>query len=312
MLLPQNVLFQAWILPEPSAASLSDHLLRLSNEEFMKAAAAEKMQCMEVWGGNRPTWSQFNVPGLDVWVYSQPVGSGAGGGDVYYLSSCASGRITRMILADVCGHGDGASGLAVQLRDLMRQNVNRINQSHVAEELNRRFEAESETGRFATAVISTFFSPTRTWTGCNAGHPVPLVYRAAEGQWKAAGELGGGDGKGGVPIGVIEEARYPPVSIQLNVGDMILTYTDSFYEARDQSGQLLSTEGICRILNEADSSQPATLIPRLLEAVANYDAEGLRTDDTTAMLVRANGSGVPLKDNLLAPARYVGRLLGLC
>jgi hypothetical protein len=59
---------------------------------------------MKVWGGNRATWSQFSVPGLDLWVHSEPFRSSDGGGDVYYLSSCASGRITRILLADVSGH----------------------------------------------------------------------------------------------------------------------------------------------------------------------------------------------------------------
>ncbi len=59
---------------------------------------------MEVWGGNRATWSQFSVSGLDLSVQSEPFRSSDGGGDVYYLSSCASGRITRMLLADVGGH----------------------------------------------------------------------------------------------------------------------------------------------------------------------------------------------------------------
>ena len=32
------------------------------------------MACMEVWGGNSSTLSEFQVPGLDLLVYSQPTG----------------------------------------------------------------------------------------------------------------------------------------------------------------------------------------------------------------------------------------------
>ena len=59
------------------------------------------------------------MPGLSVWVYSRPHGSSLGGGDVYYLSLCASGRISRVLLADVSGHGELVSGLGVGLRDVM-------------------------------------------------------------------------------------------------------------------------------------------------------------------------------------------------
>jgi len=54
----------------------------------------EQMQCMEVWGGNRGVDQHFHMPGLDVWIYSRPHDNAANGGDVYYLSSCASGRIS--------------------------------------------------------------------------------------------------------------------------------------------------------------------------------------------------------------------------
>ena len=121
----------------------------------------ETMSCMEVWGGNRSTWSHFLVPGLDLRFYSQPFGDGDMGGDVYYLSSCASGRVTRMLLGDVSGHGAEAAPLGSALRNIMRKNVNYIDQSHVVESLNKEFEEASSVGRFATAIVNTYFSPTR-------------------------------------------------------------------------------------------------------------------------------------------------------
>ena len=59
------------------------------------------MQCMEVWGGNQSVDSGVVMAGLDAWVYCRPyaaVGAdapAAAGGDVYFVSSCATGRIAR-------------------------------------------------------------------------------------------------------------------------------------------------------------------------------------------------------------------------
>ena len=49
------------------------------------------MQCMEVWGGNTQTNNGVSMLGLDAWVYSKPYQSADAGGDVYYVSSCATG-----------------------------------------------------------------------------------------------------------------------------------------------------------------------------------------------------------------------------
>ena len=61
----------------------------------------EPMNCMEVFGGHGETSNQIKRPGLNVWVRSQPrQDTIAGGGDLYLISSCASGRITRMSHCD--------------------------------------------------------------------------------------------------------------------------------------------------------------------------------------------------------------------
>ena len=81
------------------------------------------MQCMEVWGGNQVVDDSVAVAGLDAWVYSKPFGGSDGGGDVYYVSSCATGRIARLLLADVSGHGEAVRKTGVGLRDLMRRHI---------------------------------------------------------------------------------------------------------------------------------------------------------------------------------------------
>lgn len=84
-------------------------------------APEEQTKCMEVWGGSCASDDCFRRPGLDIWIQSQNVEfADAGGGDLHLLSSCASGRITRMLLADICGIGPLFSEIAGELRDLMK------------------------------------------------------------------------------------------------------------------------------------------------------------------------------------------------
>jgi len=90
---------------------------------------AQQMTCMEVWGGSQLTTRRVEMGGLDAWVYSKPFGEAQRGGDVYYASSCATGRITRLLLADVAGHGNTVASTAANLRTLMRRFVNRWDQA---------------------------------------------------------------------------------------------------------------------------------------------------------------------------------------
>ena len=80
------------------------------------------------------------MPGLQSVIFSRPHGASKAGGDVYYLSSCASGRISRLLLADVSGHGAEVAELGRGLRALMRKNVNVIRQKRFVEGMNRQFD----------------------------------------------------------------------------------------------------------------------------------------------------------------------------
>ncbi len=99
----------------------------------------EHMQCMEVWGGSQLTARGVAFGGLDAWVHSKPYGNAQHGGDVYYASSCATGRVTRLLLADVAGHGISVAETAADLRTLMRRFVNRLDQTEFVRLLNRQF-----------------------------------------------------------------------------------------------------------------------------------------------------------------------------
>src|SRR5437764_136362 len=171
--------------------------------EVIPVPQTEVMQCMEVWGGNQPTDSGVVMSGLDAWVYCKPFGASAGGGDVYYVSSCATGRITRLLVADVSGHGDAVSELAANLRTMMRRYVNYLDQSRFVGEMNRQFTSHAKLGTFATAVVTTFFAPTNHLSLCNAGHPPPLLYRAATKKWSFLESSGPvSDDASNIPLGI--------------------------------------------------------------------------------------------------------------
>ena len=210
-----------------------------------------------------------------------------------------------MLVADVSGHGASVAPVAVALRDLMRENINFIKQTHLIASLNSQFESISATGCFATALVSTFFSPTRTLAVCNAGHPLPLFRDARSGRWSSSDAGTDEKPSNNMPIGVVDDGGYRSTKLRLNVNDMVLTYTDSLSEAKNRDGRMLGTQGVCDMVNTFSSLPPESLIPRLLEAIRELSPGNLMSDDTTVMLLRANGSGVRFIENLKAPFRIL-------
>lgn len=270
----------------------------------MNHSDPERMDCMEVWGGNQAVDKSFETAGLKIWVHSRPHNHAAGGGDVYYLSSCASGRITRMLLADVSGHGELAAQMAKALRDLMRRNVNFVKQTRFVRAMNQQFADFGQQGVFATALVSTFFSPTRSFTLSNAGHPPPLVFRRSTSEWT---ELTLADNHErsptDIPLGISKDTAYCQLHLRLDAGDMVLAFSDAVIESQDSRGQPLGRQGILQLARELKDAQPADFIPAIVERISGLRDGNLQQDDTTILLCQATGGGASLRNSLLAPFR---------
>lgn len=276
----------------------------------MNDSPAQHMKCMEVWGGSQLTTRGVVFGGLDAWVYSKPHGEAQRGGDVYYASSCAAGRISRLLLADVSGHGTSVASIAADLRTLMRRFVNRWDQAEFVRLLNQRFSALSKTGTFATAIVSTFFAPSRRLILCNAGHPRPILYRASQQEWSLLGQESPSrlPGPLNLPLGVLSITEYEHFDVELEPGDCLVTYTDALIESSDADGEKLGEEGVLRILNLLGDVNPEELIDTLLGEIAERYPENLSGDDVTLLIIRANGraQSFTLRDKMRAAGRMIG------
>ena len=252
------------------------------------AEGPHTLQCLEVWGGNEAVDRGVNMSGLDAWIYSRPHHDDAGGGDVHFVSSCASGRVIRLLLADVAGHGSHVAPIAQALRAIMRRHVNRTRQTEVVDALNKEFSRLAESGQFATAIIATYWTPTDSLILCNAGHPRPLWYSAADGKWST---LACGPSDGGrianIPLGILGLAEYDQFGCNLGRGDMVLLYSDSLVESRDPAGALLGEPGLLQLLAGLDGGNPTGFIPSLLAALEER-SHAMPEDDLTIMLIRPN------------------------
>lgn len=256
------------------------------------------MRCMDIWGGNRDIDTSVTTQGLDAWLLCRPFSRGAGegraGGDIHYLTSCATGRITRMLLADVSGHGEAVAEAARSLRLLLGRYANYIDQTRFVEAVNRRFgdiAGEGGAGLFATAVVATYFSPTDELTVCSAGHPPALHYRAAQGAWRAVRDDRRDDGPSNLPLGVLDDTEYRQTTVVLEPHDLVLLYTDAITEAATPGGVQLGVDGLLGLAGSIRA--PADrFIPELLEGVARHRggaSPAALDDDVSLLLVRRNG-----------------------
>jgi len=279
--------------------------------------SGRRIACMEVWGGHDCFHGDVSVPGNDVFVGCDPHTGDSHGGDIYYVSSCAAGLITRFVLADVSGHGSVVAEAASGLRGLMRRFINTPDQSRFARALNKSFSQQN--GLFATAVLVSYFSPSDHAIICNAGHPRPLHYSVSAKRWRFLDHESDGIvnqaqsktvGVSNLPLGVINPTQYSQFAVPLEKGDLLVLYSDAFLEVRAAAGKPWGEDGLLQAIREVSATDPANLRSNLLAAILSQTNATSLDDDVTMIVLHHNASDPP-RQGLRERAIVLGKLLGL-
>lgn len=276
------------------------------------------MQCLEIWGGTRAAEEAVSVHGMDVYIFSQPHRGEAAGGDIYLASMCDAGNVARFVLADVAGHGQAASELAESLRGLMRKHVATVDQTQLTRALNAEFASVVSAGRFATAVLATYFAPTDHLIVVNAGHPPPLWYRAEVGAWgllepdaPESVRISGSEqiGVSNLPLGIIEPTDYRQFAVHLARGDLVVLYTDSLIEAANPDGERLGIGGLLELVRSVDVANLGEISRSIRTALDRFRGGAPPDDDLTLLVLHHNAADpppLPATEQL----RMLGRMMG--
>ncbi len=285
-----------------SGKNITMSLLNLNGKDSLK--------CMEVRGGHGGAANFFKRPGLDVWIWSESQrDTHSMSGDLHYITSCASGRITRMIMSEVGGTANVFTDVAERMRDLMKRNINRIAQTTAVRQMSASLTTASDQGGFASTLLCTYFAPLRSFTICNAGHPPPLLYRSTTDQWHILkSHIQSDQNQDENPSGNVLPQEYQSLKLTLELGDMVLSYSNALTECHLNNGQTLGVEGLrklARRLNQTCDSEYA--LEELVSLIRSEHQDNLKNDEATVMLSKVTHSRVSMRDNILAPFRLARR-----
>ncbi len=146
---------------------------------------------------------------------------------------------------------------------------------------------------------------------CNAGHPRPLLYRAATETWelldyRVEATL---DKLMNLPLGIIEPTDYYQFAIRLHPGDYVVLYTDGFSDIR-RDGRILGEHGLLDTVRDLEFDSAGALGRNICEALGMDDPVNQRNDDET-LLVLAPKEHLAPKFSLKERLRVMAKTLGL-
>ena len=210
-----------------------------------------------------------------------------------------------MLLADICGFGSLFTEISKELCELMKQNVNTIKQTRAVRAMSCRLQDAAQRGGFASTLVSTYFAPTRSFTLCNAGHPPPLLYRAADDQWTILKAKSESSSAGESSLGVVDANEYQEFDTKLEMGDMVLSYSNALTECRGSEGGTIGVSGMLKRVQQLSLGDPAGIGSGLIDRIRDENAENLHDGDATLLLCQSTQTPVAWQDSLLAPFRLL-------
>jgi len=237
-----------------------------------------RLSCGEIWGGIRNCDEDVASEGLTASLYSM-ASDGGKGGDIYYLSLCENNMLTRMILADVVGHGEEASKISTYIYDAIKLHMNDTAGDEFLSELNRT-ALKIGLDALTTVVMATFYKVNGTLFFANAGHPPPLIKQKDESNWLELKLTKGVND----PVLGFSEANYTQRAIRVNSGDCLFLYSDGLIEANNKEKELFGVKRLKELLEQHPDAPPSELKHIIMDKIRRYSGNSLNHDDVTVMI----------------------------
>jgi serine phosphatase RsbU (regulator of sigma subunit) len=201
------------------------------------------------------------------------------GGDYYDFISLPDGRLAVMI-GDVAGHGMPAALLMAKLASEARSCL--LAEPDPAAAVGRLntlvHRASLRVDRFVTLVAAVLDPEGHTATLVNAGHLMPLHYRAGNRTFQDALPRD----RIGLPVGVEKDVTYGPWRASLLPGDSLVVFTDGVIDARDKRDLRFDMPRVYEVLRGGPAT-PSALGERLVTAVKQYSLGCPQHDDITVV-----------------------------
>jgi phosphoserine phosphatase RsbU/P len=202
------------------------------------------------------------------------------GGDFYDAVLQPSGELV-LALGDVSGKGVPAALLMGMVRTLLRSELGRA--SSLVEAVchcnHILFSDFSRTGMFATLFLGRLDPLTGEFAYVNCGHCEPILWREGE----QAFEFLAGDA---LPLGILDEFDTTESKVTLEPGDVLVTYSDGFSEAKAASGDRFGITRIADVVRANSTASAREVLNRIGVEIDRFVHPEPQSDDQTIIVMR--------------------------
>jgi phosphoserine phosphatase RsbU/P len=219
------------------------------------------------------------VEGVD--LAAKTISSREVGGDYFDIAKTPDGN-TIFSIADVTGKGVPAALLMANLQSMLHVLLPvDITLSEATERINNIIFKNTPSDKFITFFWAKYLGPHKILRYVNAGHNPPLLLRKNSDEFEELSE-------GGLLLGALESIiPYKECDVQLNIGDILVCYTDGVNEALHRNEETEFGTGKLMECIKVNRDKPsAEILDAIVDEVKNFSGHKL-ADDLTLLIIKA-------------------------
>jgi sigma-B regulation protein RsbU (phosphoserine phosphatase) len=259
-----------------SVAAIRVENARLTESRFQQERLERELQlAMEIQQRFQPTGSP-QIPGYEFQGISFPCYEI--GGDYYDFIQRDDGRLV-IALGDVSGKGTAAALLMSSLHAAIHaQTGSHDTIVETISAVNKYLAENIPPNRFVTLFYAELDPESGALSFLNAGHNPPLIVHAAGTVEQLA--------SGGLPLGIRANAEYREGRTHMQLGDVLVIYSDGVTEAASPTGEEFGPTRLYEVVSRNVDASAAGIRDRIESSLTKFSQGTKAGDDITLVIVK--------------------------
>ena len=201
----------------------------------------------------------------------------------YYDYEITRGTHVALVIGDVAGKGISAALLMATLQSSLRTQLNSgsadgpLSAARLVSQLNQYLFANTSAEKYSTLCLGLYDEADGSFVYSNGGHLPPALVRGGAVQRLDVN---------GTVVGAFPFADYGESRIALEVGDLLVFFTDGVTEPENEYGEMFGEERFLDLLVRNAHLAEEEIVRTVIEGVREWTGSDELQDDMTLLLAR--------------------------
>ena len=235
--------------------------------------SAQEIQLNIVPSG-KPNFLEY--PEIDLFAMLKPAETI--GGDLYDYFFIDKNHLL-VAIGDVSGKGIPASLFMAITSTLIKTHAKRLSSKDIVRRVNKELSDRNSNQYFVTLFLGILDIRTGLLDYCNAAHNYPYILHAD-------GTLQTLSKSHGLPLGIYKDKAYKSSTIELQLNDMMILYTDGVINSRDNGKHHYGTDRLEKNIQNLNDLTAEEVVEKLVKSVVIFEGQGHQADDISLLALK--------------------------